>query len=83
MSEFDKKEVERIDAGGSAWDENDEEIVDFDVKRPLDKIVSVDLSDADWRTLPAEARRLGIGPNALATKWVIEHLVAATKAKSA
>ena len=82
MSEFDK-EVDRIDAGGNAWDESDEEIVGFEVKRPLDKIVSVELQDADWRILLAEARRLGIGPNALAREWVLKQLRAKSKAKSA
>jgi hypothetical protein len=82
MSEFDK-EVERIDVGGDAWDENDEEIVDFEVKRPMDKIVSVRLVDSEWRLLLAQARALGVGPNALAQKWVLERLASKTKAKSA
>ena len=81
MSEFDK-EVERLEAGANAW-EDTEEVAVVEVKQPMDKTMSVHLSDADWRILLAEARRLGMGPNALATKWVLEHLVAATKAKSA
>jgi hypothetical protein len=81
MSEFDK-EVERLDAGGNAWDDT-EEVVDFEVKQPMDKIVSVRLADSEWRRLLAEARALGVGPNALATKWVLARLTSKTKAKSA
>jgi hypothetical protein len=81
MSEFDK-EIERLDAGGDAW-EDTEEVAEFEVKRPMDKIASVRLTDAEWRQLLEQARGLGIGPNALAQKWVLERLTAKTKAKSA
>jgi hypothetical protein len=81
MSEFDK-EVERIDAGGNAWDDT-EEVVDIEVKQPLGKSVSVKLTDAEFRLLLKEARSLGVGHNTLAQKWVLERLATMTKAKSA
>ena len=81
MSEFDK-EVERIDAGGNAWDDT-EEVVDVEVKQPLDKMVSVRLSDSEFRLLLKEARSRGVGHNALAQKWVLERLQSKSKAKSA
>jgi hypothetical protein len=81
MSEFDK-EVQRIDAGGNAWDDTDE-VVDIEVKQPLDKRVSVKLTDAEFRLLLKEARSLGVGHNTLAQKWVLERLQSKSKAKSA
>ena len=81
MSEFDK-EVERIDAGGIAWREDDE-VVEFEVKLPLDKLVSIKLTDAEFRLLLKEARSQGVGHNALAQKWVLERLKVKSKAKSA
>jgi hypothetical protein len=81
MSEFDK-EVERFDAGENAWDDT-VEVVDIEVKQPLDKLVSVKLTDAEFRLLLKEARSLGVGHNTLAQKWVLDRLKALSKAKSA
>jgi len=82
MSEFDK-EVERIDAGGTAWSHDDEEVLDFEVKRPLDKLVSIRLTDAEFRLLLKEARSRGVGHNTLAHDWVMERLKSKAKSKSA
>ena len=81
MSEFDK-EVERFDAGENAWDDT-VEVADIEVKQPLDKLVSVKLTDAEFRLLLKEARSLGVGHNTLAKQWVLERLKAKSKAKSA
>ena len=75
-------EIDRIDAGGSAWSDDDEEVV-LDIKTPLDILVSIKLTNAEFRLLLKEARSLGIGHNSLAQKWVLERLRAKSKAKSA
>lgn len=66
------KELERIEQG-EAWDESDK-VVPVKVKRPLDKVVPVRLSAADWEKLREEARELGIGPTTLARMWLLERL---------
>lgn len=66
------KELERIEQG-EAWDESDE-IVQVEVKRPLDKVVPVRLPAAEWEKLRKEARELGIGPTTLARMWILERL---------
>jgi len=75
-------EVDRIDAGGNAWSDDDEEVT-LDIKTPLDKVVSIRLTDAEFRILLKEARSLGVGHNTLAQKWVLERLQSKSKAKSA
>lgn len=66
------KELERIEQG-EAWDESDE-VVQAEVKKPLDKVVPVRLTAADWAKLREEARELGIGPTTLARMWILERL---------
>jgi hypothetical protein len=75
-------EIDRIDAGGDAWSDDDEEVT-LDIKIPLDKIVSIKLTDAEFRILLEEARSLGVGHNSLAQKWLVERLRSKSKAKSA
>jgi hypothetical protein len=71
MSEIEQ-EIERIEAG-NAWDESDE-VVELEVKRPLDKVIPVRLPSAKWEELRREARELGIGPTTLARMWILEKL---------
>lgn len=66
------KELQRIEQG-EAWDESDE-IVQVEVKRPLDKVVPVRLPAAEWEKLRKEARELGVGPTTLARMWILERL---------
>lgn len=66
------KELKRIEQG-EAWKESDK-VVQVEVKRPLDKVVPVRLSAADWSKLREEARALGIGPTTLARVWILERL---------
>jgi DNA-binding CsgD family transcriptional regulator len=66
------KELQRIEQG-EAWDESDE-VVQVEVKKPLDKVVPVRLPAADWAKLRVEARKLGIGPTTLARMWILERL---------
>ena len=75
-------EIDRIDAGGSAWSDDDEEVT-LDIKTPLDILVSIKLTDAEFRLLLKEARSQGVGHNTLAQKWVVERLRSESKAKSA
>lgn len=70
--------VGRIDAGEDtiAMSEPVEEPVC--IKQPLDKVVAVRLTDAQWRQLYAEARELRVGPTTLMRKWTLERLRAST-----
>ena len=71
MTDLDK-EIQRIEQG-DAWDESDE-IVQVEVKKPLDKVIPVRLSAEKWEELRKEARELGIGPTTLARMWILERL---------
>ncbi|MBI2871900.1 MAG: hypothetical protein HYY00_01775 [Chloroflexi bacterium] len=64
---------------GDAWDKSDE-IVQVEVKKPLDKVIPVRLSAEKWEELRREARELGIGPTTLARMWILERLRQRTKA---
>ena len=77
MDDLDK-EIDRIDQG-DAWDENDE-IVQLEVKKPLDKVIPVRLSAENWEELRREAHGLGIGPTTFARMWILERLRQRTKA---
>jgi len=72
------KEIERIEHG-DAWDEKDE-VVQVEIKKPLDKVIPVRLSSEKWEELRKEARELGIGPTTLARMWILERLRRRTKA---
>jgi len=72
------KEIKKIEAG-NAWDENDE-VVQVEVKKPLDKVIPVRLSADKWDELRREARGLGIGPTTLARMWLLERLRQRVKA---
>ena len=71
MSDLDK-EIERIEQG-DAWEEDDE-VVQVEVKKPLDKVIPVRLSAEKWEELREEARELGIGPTTLARMWILERV---------
>ena len=72
------EEIQRIDQG-DAWDESDE-VVQVEVKKPLDKVIPVRLSAEKWEEMRKEARELGIGPTTLARMWILERLRQKTKA---
>lgn len=76
------REIERIDNGGNAWLDTDE-IVEVDVKIPLDKIVPVRLTSDKWAALRREATELGIGPTTLARMWILEKLRSVTSERQA
>ena len=78
MADLDK-EIERIEQG-DAWDESDE-VIQVEVKKPLDKVIPVRLSAEKWDELRKEARELGIGPTTLARMWILERLRQRTKAE--
>ena len=77
MGDVDK-EIERIEHG-DAWDESDE-VVQVEVKKPLDKVIPVRLSADKWEELRVEARVLGIGPTTMARMWILERLRQKAKA---
>ena len=77
MADIDKA-IKRIEQG-DAWDEGDE-VVQVEVKKPLDKVIPVRLSAEKWEELRKEARQLGIGPTTLARMWILERLRQRTKA---
>jgi len=77
-----QEEIRRIDAGEDAWLESDE-IVEVQVKKPLDKVVPVRLSDEHWSALYREARELGVGPTTLARMWILEKLRRIKQSRSA
>jgi len=58
---------------GEAWEETDE-VVEIDVKRPLDKVIPVRMPSEKWEELRREARELGVGPTTLARMWILEKL---------
>ena len=65
--------IDRFDAGESIWNEDDE-VVEIEFKRPLDKVVPVRLASAHWYRLYHEAHELGVGPTTLARMWILEKL---------
>jgi len=71
MTDLDKA-VERIEQG-EAWDKTDE-VVEMEVKKPLDKVIPVRLSTEKWEELRQEAKELGIGPTTLTRMWILERL---------
>ena len=73
------KEIQRIEQG-EAWDETGE-VVEVEVKKPLDKLIPVRLSAEKWEKLRREAHELGIGPTTLARMWILERLRQQTKAR--
>ena len=72
-------DIEKIEEG-NAWPDDDE-VVDLDVKRPLDKVIPVCLSFDKWARLRREAAHLGVGPSTLARMWILEKLRAVTSDK--
>jgi hypothetical protein len=77
MADIDKviKEIEQ----GDAWDESDE-VVQVEIKKPLDKVIPVRLSADKWEEIRREARELGVGPTTLARMWILERLRQRVKA---
>jgi len=77
MADIDKeiKEIER----GNAWDESDQ-VVQAEIKKPLDKVIPVRLSADKWEEIRREAKELGVGPTTLARMWILERLRQRVKA---
>ena len=70
-------EIQHIEQS-DAWNENDE-VVQLEVRKPLDKVIPVRLSADKWEELRKEARELGIGPTTLARMWILERMHRRTK----
>ena len=67
-----EREVQKLEAG-EAWEETDE-VVEIEVKRPLNKVIPVRLSSEKWEELRREAHDVGVGPTTLARMWILEKL---------
>ncbi len=67
-----EKEVARLEQH-TAWEDADE-VVELEVKRPLDKVVPVRLPAEKWEALRRIAREAGVGPTTLARMWLLERL---------
>ena len=78
MKEMERriKEIEE----GDAW-RDDDEVVELEVKRPLDKVIPVRLASREWEALHREARELGVGPTTLSRMWILEKLRSVRAAK--
>ena len=57
----------------SSWEEHDE-VVEIEVKQPLDKVIPIRLTAENWKALHDEARELGVGPTTLARMWILAKL---------
>lgn len=77
MTDIEKsiKEIEQ----DNAWDEDDE-VVQVEVKKPLDKVIPVRLSADKWEEIRKEAIELGVGPTTLVRMWILERLRQRVKA---
>ncbi|HZS00926.1 MAG TPA: hypothetical protein VFE37_19560 [Chloroflexota bacterium] len=80
MDELDRT-VEAIEQG-DAWLDSDE-VVDLEVKQPLDKVIPVRLAADKWAAVRREARELGVGPSTLVRMWVLEKLRESAARRSA
>jgi hypothetical protein len=72
------KEIEKIE-DHDAWDENDQ-VVQAIVKKPLDKVIPVRLPSDKWEQIRQEAKELGVGPTTLTRMWILERLRQKVKA---
>lgn len=70
MTDLDKV-VEHVEQG-DAWDRTD--VVQVEVKKPLDKVIPVRFPADKWEELRQQATELGIGPTTLARMWILECL---------
>ena len=67
-----ERQARRLEEG-EAWEDTDE-VVEIDVKRPLDKVIPVRMPSEKWEELRREAREIGVGPTTLARMWILEKL---------
>ena len=77
MADIDKA-IKKIEVG-NAWDESDE-VVQVEMKKPLDRVIPVRLSGDKWEELRRETTELGVGPTTLARMWLLECLRRRAKA---
>ena len=68
-----KNTLEKVDAGLDSWDDDDE-VVEYEVRHPLKMVIPVRLPSEKWEALRAEAHAIGVGPTTLARMWILEKL---------
>ena len=71
MADLDRT-IESIEKN-DAWNDSDE-VVQLEVRKPLDKVIPIRLSKDKWEEIRQEARELGVGPTTLVRMWVLDHL---------
>jgi hypothetical protein len=71
MADLDRT-IEGIEKN-DAWNDSDE-VVQLEVKKPLDKVIPIRLSKDKWEEIRQEAKELGVGPTTLVRMWVLDHL---------
>ena len=71
MADLDRT-IESIEKN-DAWNDSDE-VVQLEVKKPLDKVIPIRLSKDKWEEIRQEAKELGVGPTTLVRMWVLDHL---------
>ena len=69
----DSDKVVQQHEAGDTWNDDDQ-VVEVEVKQPLDKVIPIRLPGDKWEALRREARELGIGPTTLARMWLLERL---------
>jgi len=67
-------EIERLEAGGNAWEASQPLAYRVPVKRPLNKVLQIRLAEDQWIGLREWAEELGVGPATLMRMWVVEKL---------
>ena len=78
--ERQRREIERIEAGGSVWEGAEE--VELEAKQPLDKVVPIRMACEQWDVLRREARELGMRPTTLLRMWVLERIREAARQRA-
>jgi len=76
MNDIDRNDIDREIArleAGDTW-RDDDEVVELEVKQPLDHVIPVRLSSDKWEAIRREATELGVGPTTLARMWILEKL---------
>ncbi|MCX6022632.1 MAG: hypothetical protein NTZ05_13060 [Chloroflexi bacterium] len=74
------QEVDELD-DGEAWLDSDE-VVNLDVKKPLDVALQLRLPGEKWAILCQEAAELGVEPSILLRMWVFDRLRTVQRARS-
>jgi hypothetical protein len=73
MSKAKTSPREGLTGDEATWEPTDE-VVEVEVKRPLDKVIPIRLPSDKWQALRKEAQELGVGPSTLVRMWILDRL---------